>query len=155
MELILTKFLITMKNQDQDQEQECILLTLSNQESSDKSGWCKLDTHPEDIIYYRLGTPPSMLRHTEVSLTVADNITWWKGIELFNKETNTIVRQVETQDHNHGPNEFQIGINNFDRAENYTFFLCKAKEFGIHRRMYYIDGEQLFYNRIEFFWQKD
>lgn len=139
----------------ENQEQDCILLTLSKEDSSDKSGWYQLQTHPEDRIYYRLGTPPSMLRHTVVSLTAADNITWWKGIEFINKETNTIVRQVQTQDHNHGPNDFELGINNFDRPENYTLFLSKAKEFGIHRRMYYINGEEIFYNRVEFFWQKD
>jgi hypothetical protein len=136
----------------ENQEQECILLSLSNKENATKSDWIKLQTHPEDDIYYRFGNPP-MQRHTEVSLTAGENVTWWKGIE-FVKE-NTLIRQIETQDGNHGPNEFGVGIDNFDRPENYTLFLCKAKEFGIHRRMYQIPGEHIFYNRIEFYWQKD
>lgn len=135
-----------------NQEQELILLSLSDaKESTDRAGWYQWNTG-EDVIYYRYGNPP-MQRHTEVSLTAGEDMTWWKGIELVKE--NKIVRSVETQDNTHGPREFNLGINNFDRAEYYTLFLCKAKEFGIHRRMYYIPGTEVFSRRIEFYWQKD
>lgn len=135
------------------ENQDYTLLSLTKEESSEKSGWHKLESM-EDVVFYRYGNPP-MQRHLEVSLASAENVTWWKGIELVRKSDNTIVRQIETQDNNHGANEFEFGLDNFDRPENYILYLCKAKEFGIHRRMYYLPVEQIFNTRIEFYWQKD
>jgi hypothetical protein len=133
-----------------------MLLSLSKTESAENPGWYKLDTPDEDVIYYRFGEPP-MQRHMEASLTSAENVTWWKGLELVRIADNTIVGHAETQDNNHGGsnNDLSLGLNNFDRPEHYTLYLCKAKILGIHTRMYYIPGEMLMERRFEFYWQKD
>ena len=139
----------------ENQEQECIALSLLTEESENKSGWSLLgNTLTEDVIYYRFGPPP-MHRHGVAVLSTPANITWWKGLELLKIPTNTIIRDAYTQDENHGPNEFEIGLTSFDRSTEYTLYLCKAKEFGIHRRMYYIPGDVFLFNTLEIFWAKD
>jgi hypothetical protein len=73
---------------------------------------------------------------------------------LVNHKSNTVVASVFTQDGNHGPNDFDYGITAFDSVKNYTLYISKAKEFGMHRRMYHMTGEDIF-KTIEFFWHKD
>jgi hypothetical protein len=130
------------------------LVSISKIESPNKSGWFKLEgTYPEDEIYCRRSAT-AVLRHSEMSIQSAEHITWWKGIELVRNDNGAILRDCYTQDHNHGPNDFDFGITSFDSFHNYTAYLCKAKEFGIHTRMYHMAGEDIF-AKLEFYWQKD
>lgn len=135
-------------------ETESIPVTISTIESTSRSGWYLLEgTLPEDVIFCR-NSFSGILRHSVMLLQTADEITWWKSLELVRHKTSEVVASVFTQDANHGPNEFDYGITAFDSEKNYTLYISKAKEFGIHRRMYHMVGEDVF-KTIEFFWEKD
>jgi len=71
--------------------------------------------------------------YLQFSLATSDNITWWKGIKIFDGKNNMICL-LATQDQDHGPDtskQFNLGA--FD--DEIRVEIWKAKAFGVHTPM--------------------
>jgi len=68
--------------------------------------------------------------YVQFSLSVASNISWWKGIKIFDK-TGNMVALISTQDNDRGPNssrKMPLG----DFGDQIRLEIWKAKGAGIH-----------------------
>jgi hypothetical protein len=77
------------------------------------------------------GTPGTLT----ITLTTATAITWWKALQLYDKSSGKILREVSLQDSNHGPVTLTVSSSELMTA---NLVLAKAKIFGIHTGMYEI-----------------
>jgi hypothetical protein len=109
------------------------------------------DLSVEDTVSLEI-TPAADPTLTEFALETDAAVTWWKALELHGPNDG-IIRQVETQDANHGPNTIAASATDLRGAR---LVLAKAKIFGIHAGMYELrDLDEQLGNRLGFIWQRD
>ena len=109
------------------------------------------DLSVEDTVSLAI-SPGSDPSGVELVLESDPSVTWWKAIELHAPD-DRIIRQVETQDANHGPNTVIASAADLRGAR---LVLAKAKVFGIHTGMYELrDLDRQAGNRLDFLWQRD
>ena len=71
--------------------------------------------------------------YVQFSLSTASDVTWWKGIKVFNANNDNILL-LSTQDGDHGPDlSKNISVGSF--IDTIRVEIWKAKEFGIHRNV--------------------
>ncbi|TWT63264.1 hypothetical protein [Rubinisphaera italica] len=91
----------------------------------------------------------------EIKLVLGSGVSWWKGAILFKKDKdNDYLSLVELQD----DKKSKTGRVSYDDFSSRHFVLSKAKAFGVHTNMYYIeDAPQKMTggNRYTFTWTKD
>ncbi len=91
----------------------------------------------------------------EIELKLGSDITWWKGAILFKKDKNNdYLSLVELQD----DTKSKTARVSCDVFSSRHFVLSKAKAFGVHTNMYFIeDAPQKMTggNRYTFTWTKD
>ena len=91
----------------------------------------------------------------KLGLSLGHNITWWKGLLLFTPEgNNDYMRIAELQD-DQPPVVVEV---EFDILRKRELVLSKAKAFGIHTNMYWIQDvatKMRGGNRYTFVWEKD
>lgn len=85
-------------------------------------------------------------------LESAPVVTWWKALELHAPDDH-IIRSVETQDANHGPQSMSASATELRGAR---LVLAKAKIFGIHTGMYELRNlDTELGNNLHFVWETD
>jgi hypothetical protein len=105
----------------------------------------EVDTEPEDIIEYtEFAGHPGII---EIRFSVADNISWWKGLEVkaqspAGNESGEVIGVLETHDRNREPPALIFDTMRRNMSQH-TIFLLKAKMFGVHTGMYWINSPTL------------
>jgi hypothetical protein len=85
-------------------------------------------------------------------LETAASITWWKEVQLRTLAGTALI-QVQTQDANHGPQQFTMPS---AALVGMRLMLSKAKIFGIHTDMYQLDNLSVWAGRsLRFKWDSD
>lgn len=66
-------------------------------------------------------------------LNTAPTVTWWKALKLMQRNGGGIIREVITEESNHGPGTLVIDSSEYSSSR---IVFAKAKIFGIHTDMY-------------------
>jgi len=91
----------------------------------------------------------------KISLKTNRQITWWKGIKIFDK-SGKMVCLLSTQENDHGPTMSQVfRRNQFGAKVKVEFW--KAKAFGVHTHVAtkYFDLRDLLDTETNFHWMND
>lgn len=111
------------------------------------------NNHDEVLTHYKPRS--STNRSVQFSFSVNRNITWWKGIKVFDKNGN-MVCMLSTQDSDHGPKySKKFSLSQFGSKIKVEYW--KAKAFGAHTHVGtdYIDLSTISKYDIGFGWKND
>lgn len=119
---------------------------------ADRISWRDFPRLRDNDVFQVTATPGTPGRITFM-LRTAPEVTWWKAVKLLRVSDNSIIREVTTQDSNHGPVSFEATESEIAGAK---LVLAKAKLFGIHTDMYEIfELRDRLGQQIEFNWIVD
>lgn len=103
-----------------------------------RTKWLKMTTLQEDNIWFfgeKLQWPSGTFHF---SLATEPAVTWWKGLTFFDYKQQQVLKEVSTQDNDHGPNKMiHTLFGTSSSLETTSLILSKAKVLGIHTDMYH------------------